>query len=634
MSISLFAIMTVGIVPLLASSLRGSNLSRSYTVGKNLAVESMEKIRGLPYNVSIGAQPTNGTVKTKVDVLDIYLPCATSSGCGGAGTNYNTAGVFTTTCTAGGIRPACPPTIPAGYTVTYNASFVQPNGSTPEQYTILTATTTPNLPATYDWQTTNKDRAPSKLAQIRVSVTWQTNGRAQSYDLETLKADRKFGSEKITGTGQVDYAVRAVTTFKDSAGRLSDLVATGASGTSSISLRLAALGGEVARAGQISLTREGTLTDPAQTLTEASPPPIGATSTLEAPPDQAPPSTSVPDSRTVVHPDICQDFTLSAALVPTCQRSQVGYLSSTENSALGVSASNERPSSSGTATFNPSASSFDMFVTGQRNTLGKNPLRLINETSYPSGGTISSPILSFRPNSGVADNDSCSPTAATIACRSMFAVTNGATGALNAADRRVETTARTGFAEARLFPVDFIDGSESGSKAVIRITDFTASVRCSATGSASAVASASWSARLRYYQEKVPDDGKTDGAYVSRSIDSSNFAAELAALKTSTGNPMVYEVPNNPTAIPPVSGPQQGDIYLFPKTDASGVHPSYLVDLVGTSPTASVGSGGRTASALITSALTLTTSPSDPDVPQSSLSLVMGALSCSAADRR
>ena len=639
-SIGLFAVMTVGVVPLLASSIKGSTLSRSYTVGKNLAVESMERIRGLPYNVAIGAQPTNdGINKTKVDVLDLYFPCATSTGCGGPGTSY-AAGVFTTVCSVGSSTPACPRAIPEGYTVSYFASFVQPSTSTPETYTPLTALTSPPLPTGingYDWKSTSRDRAPSKLLKILVSVSWEIGEDPQSYDLETLKSERKFGSEKIVGTGQVDHAVKVVTTFNEGLGQPSTLAATGARSSSSISLRLAALGSEVARAGEITLVREGTLTEPAQAL--ATPPPTGATSSVQAPPDQAPAGTSTTASA-LTHPDFCQDRSLSPALLPACQRSQVGYLAATETSGLSVGASNEVPAAAGTATMNPSiASSFDMFVNGQRNASdSKNPLRLINEPSYNSGSTVGAPVFSIRPTAtGVATNADCSPSAALVACRSMFATTSATTGALGAANRRVETTARTGFAEARFFPVDFIPGSASSSKAVLRLSNFTASTRCVATGSsATSSATAAWSADLDYYSETRPNDGETKGSYLPADaklkVNSTNFASVIGLLKST--NPMIYEVPDNPAAIPPVTGPQDDDIYLFPRAGVLKAHPSYLIDLAGATVTTQVGSDGRTASALITSALSLTTGPTDPDRIETSLVVSLGALSCSAADRR
>ena len=635
-AISIFAMMTIGVVPLLASSLKGSTLSRSYTVGKNLAVESMERIRGLPYNVAIGAQPTNdGISKTKVDVLDLYFPCATSTACGGPGTNY-TAGVFTTTCTVGGSAPACPQSIPAGYTVSYFASFVQPSTSTPEKYTPLTSTTSPKLPPTYDWKTTNQDRAPSKLLKINVSVAWQIAGDPQEYELETLKAERKFGSEKIVGTGQVDHAVKVVTTFNDGVSQPSTLAATGARSSSSISLRLAALGSEVARAGEITLIREGTLTTPAQPLAT---PPTGATSSLQAPPDQTSTGTSTTASA-ITHPDFCQDRTFTPGVLPTCQRSQVGYLAGTETSGLGVTASNEMPSAAGTATINPAiSSSFDLFVNGQKNALdSKNPLRLINESSYTSGSTVGAPVFSVRPTaSGLGSNADCSPSAALIACRSMFAVTSATTGAIGGPSRRVETTAQTGLAEARFFPVDFIPGSASASKAVLRLSNFTASTRCVASGSpTTSSATAAWSADLDYYSETRPNDGETKGSYLPADakikINSTNFLTVIDLLKST--NPMVYEVPDNPAAVPPVTGPQDTDIYLFPKAGVLQAHPSYLIDLTGAEVKTEVGGDGRTASALITSALSFTTGPTDPDRVETSLLVSLGALSCSAADRR
>ncbi|HEX2196941.1 MAG TPA: type II secretion system protein, partial [Actinomycetota bacterium] len=42
----IFSLVTLGTTPLLLSSIRGATLSGSFTVGKNLASEAMERVRG------------------------------------------------------------------------------------------------------------------------------------------------------------------------------------------------------------------------------------------------------------------------------------------------------------------------------------------------------------------------------------------------------------------------------------------------------------------------------------------------------------------------------------------------------------------------------------------------------------
>jgi prepilin-type N-terminal cleavage/methylation domain-containing protein len=94
-----FTIVTLGVIPLLASSIRGSNTSRAGTVGKNIVVEAMERARGLPFYVSHAADASD------VDLLDFYYP--SSAGASG--------GVYTVNCPSGTTDPACPGDIPDDY---------------------------------------------------------------------------------------------------------------------------------------------------------------------------------------------------------------------------------------------------------------------------------------------------------------------------------------------------------------------------------------------------------------------------------------------------------------------------------------------------------------------------------------
>ncbi len=83
-AMSVFGIITLGTVPLVLTSLKGAALSRSYTVGKNLAVQAMERARGLPYYVDFPTQKAYASdtgAPRKVDLLDMYYPSSTFSTC-------------------------------------------------------------------------------------------------------------------------------------------------------------------------------------------------------------------------------------------------------------------------------------------------------------------------------------------------------------------------------------------------------------------------------------------------------------------------------------------------------------------------------------------------------------------------
>ena len=91
-SLSIFSLITLGMAPLMAGSIRGTALARSYTVGKNFAAESMERVRGFPFFESMKGAAT----PPRQDVLDFYFPDR-QSGASGSGFNA-TANTYTTIC--------------------------------------------------------------------------------------------------------------------------------------------------------------------------------------------------------------------------------------------------------------------------------------------------------------------------------------------------------------------------------------------------------------------------------------------------------------------------------------------------------------------------------------------------------
>ena len=662
-ALTIFTLVTVGIFPLLASSIRGATLSRSTTVGKNVAVRAMERIRGLPFSRSVA---TTSSAR-KVDVLDLFFPCAPASnganpacaltgqplGATDTGTQYVytgtladplrpttplPTGTFTTTCTTVTIpsNAACPRSLPEGYSIRFDAQYVKGSNTNPETYSALTATTTPALPTTYNWSAVATEATPSQIVKIRINVYWTIGDDTELYELESLVAERKLAVEKIRGTGKVDYAVRVLTTYNSGGPALSDMSALGAQSSAGITSRLIAVAEEIATGGQALLTRQATATDESVPL--ASPPPVGASGSYAAPPDQTLPDPSATASAQIVtHPEMCQNPTLTTT--SGCQLKSVGFLAPTHIKAASVAVAADLPTANGSALFSPlSTATFDMYVDPQRNvdTATKNPLQLEPNAAHNSSGLIDHPAFSIRPDSGTANNTNCIPTGSPISCRSMYATTNATTTALSSATRGVETTATTGFAEMRLFPATFIPGSQGASKSAIEIFNFTARVNCKATGSTTganaAVATTSWSAQLRYWRENSglgQNDGITSGGYSSAiTITSSNVAAQITSLKNS--NPLIYEQPGIPFLLQP------GDLYMFPKQNLlqGGQYPSLFSDMQGSPGSFSVTENGTVTSASIGGALTFLTNAIDPDVPQSAMSIVLGSLSCSAADRR
>lgn len=246
-----FSLVTLGVFPLLASSVRGTNLSRSFTVGKNVGVKAMERIRGLPYSLNqLGV----------LDVLDMYLPNAQAP-------NYS-GGVYTTVCTSTSTSPSCPRDIPSGYSIEFRAAFVPFGGGAP---IVVTSTQYPssNLP---------KEQLPSQMVDISVITKWNFPGTQEQYTLRTLVGDRKFGVTKISGVARVDHGVQVLTSY-NSGSELRDLTVTGGVAHSTISLRTSAEANQVVQSGVLRVVDASDPSAPDVALFE------GASDVLSAPPD-------------------------------------------------------------------------------------------------------------------------------------------------------------------------------------------------------------------------------------------------------------------------------------------------------------------------------------------------------------
>jgi prepilin-type N-terminal cleavage/methylation domain-containing protein len=485
-ALTVFTIVTLGVTPLLISSMRGASLSRSFTKGKNVAVEAMERIRGLPFFVSVGS--VTPVTQPRVDVLDLYFPDMGSSGSSG----YQSAtSTFVTNCTANSDSPApsgplaCPARVPAGHTVKFEATFVTPSGSG----------FVPVAPSGYNWNSTSTETPPSPLLKMVVIVLWTHGGATRTTTLTTLLGERDLADDEVRGSGDIDYVVQGRTGYVDSGGIPSNVVAVVGSAESSIESRTVTAADQTVESGRVTLTREEVGSEQAVTLADE----FGAVASHHAPPNSYPAPDVVGGPVAVTHPDFGQP---------------VATLGLNVADSLGVKVEDDLPAAIGGFAFNaPLVPDVEIF-----NDIG---VRGLNELRLVAGAMLGTERVGLTQLSGqtTAHATALSPTAA----------------------REVEATATADLPKLRLLPATFVTHPDG---AVIVITDFTASVSCRATASApTADASGSWSATLHYWADSNPGDGIALGQYVSVPLSGavgSTATDPLAELRQNS-NPLVFD---------------------------------------------------------------------------------------------
>jgi prepilin-type N-terminal cleavage/methylation domain-containing protein len=573
-ALAVFTIMTLGIVPLLLTSIRGGALSRSYTVGKNVALQAIERARGLPYFVDYATQrgyTNNVPPYRKVDLLDLYFPADAPGD------------VYTTTCTSSGSSdPACPRNLPAGYSVEFRARFVTPvTSGSQETYNLVP------VPSTYSWNPdpyANQDAPQGQILELTVTSSWTFGGRTRSFGVTSLIGDREFGEVSVRGVAKVDYAVNVQTRYTDAAGAKSQLIANGGIAESRVETKTASMADQSVQAAEIELTEVPS--DPSITpidLESVS----GASSFHHAAPDAIPSGASQ-----------------SAQSIPT-----TAGIDGTRTSNLKVAVANELPTSNGTFVFDaPGGTERLLWVNGQVGSTNSSQLQLDN----------SSDLVSFRPR----------------ASRTLTGTTSAVTADVASVSRRVETAASVSFGRLRILPTlpssgigGVINNNTdvfTSERAVVVIDDFTASVNCKATGTTSggnaATGSKSWEAKLYYWKDVQPADNIASGTYESVTLSSANATDPLSAV-TST-NPLVYD------AVDP-----DKDIYLFnrPADNKKGYLQSWNSEL-GQSVT--VNGTGVSVKSSINEAIRVVTAPTNPAEADSSISVSIGKLRCDSLDAR
>lgn len=587
-----FSLVTIGLIPLMAASLRGPNLSRSFTVGKNIAVEAMERVRGLPFYRSQTAAAGD------VDVLDYYFP------------RYDAASptVFTTICVGGArVLPSCPRDVPSGYTVTFRASFVAADGGT-----VLTP------PATYDSDVAAADEPPSQLLRMTVTTSWQLLGQARNYTLDTVVGAR-LSDLAVQGVAIVNYGVKVSTSFEGS--EQHSLTVTAGNSDSRIETRSASVADQAVRVARLELVN---VTDPTEPdLVEE-----GDVELLHAPPT---PPTPVDASAPAVA------LSLLGLQVAGVDETLAGE--SAPEADLEVDVSSELPRAQGGFTFGSPAGEAD----GEMDVWVDHPhaLRFTEESCGDADDG----------EEGESEDPGCAlrllPGADLVQLRqqlgeslSGWALTE--TGAVGSFDRGVRGRAHVEFPQLALFPTTFApDG-------VFLVESFQADVSCDATANAfSAAASAGWGATIRYW------DGLANAYSTPMSVSvSAPPAAGTDPLRPLRDqNPIILVDPD--VSAERVEGSAAGDVHLFPavhehpRGDGTLVrheHQGYLRDLQGLRNPRTVpdAQSGRTAVANTTGsvggAISIDTVPiptaEDSGFNPTAIGVLLGSLECRTEDAR
>jgi prepilin-type N-terminal cleavage/methylation domain-containing protein len=461
-SLLIFSLVTLGTTPLLLSSIRGASLSGSFTAGKNLTSQAMERVRGFPFFESV----KNLTTPPRRDVLDLYFPDRVA-GSGGSGfvaatNSYVTLCTATSKLPAGSAGQACPPRVPQGFTIRYDAQFVNP-GAAPAAGAKQTFVTQP--PATnYNWATTATESPPARLMLIKVTTSWTAEGKARSYTLSSIVGVRHLTAEQFRAHGKVGSVVLTRTSFVDASGRLSNLTVNGGESESSLSSRALAEADQEVRGARAMLVRQEYLDSsgnlvPAVTLQDTA----AAAAVLHAPPNP------------VISPVSGGNFTMSHPEIPSLPIAFVGNTSVMETGAA-IDVLNELPRAIGNLRYTSTGNQATIWVNNQADLGSSTQLML-------SPGSNEGMVTFVRSGSNRMRADTSAQ---------AYSLTTSGGG-------YVESKANAGFYEMRLFPTTFISASE---RSVVTIRNFTASFTCRAVANTgAAVATGTWSAELRYWED-------------------------------------------------------------------------------------------------------------------------------------
>jgi prepilin-type N-terminal cleavage/methylation domain-containing protein len=655
-ALGVFAIVTLGVVPLLGSALKGSALARSQTVAQQAGRNMMERIEGTKWFTSYDAKPNK-----RVDILDLYFPQATNTGTlpgqtftsGAANAPVTgTGGLFTTICPPpSGTNPACPTDMPTGYTMTIKAAFVKKvTTTTPETYSMVapcTGVSTPTASCTgaYSWNTQAKDAPPADLMDVNVVMSWTLNGTPHSFQLRTIIGDRRFSAPlaadvgptptastappgsatiKMRGNANIDYVMQVSTGFSSTAAGTgcatppckSQLTMTMGESESRIQTSdTSSTADQTTTTGETRIVR----TYPAAQAPPPTPPPdllsvTKSSTTLHAPPTQTLATSSTDSaSATINHPDLAN--------------ANEAFIQGGDNRNLIVDAgtSNELPQAQGYfQTWGTTDGATESYIKNSQ----------WDFTTYKMA--VGQPIVFLQRFASVNPD------------HQLGSYTKVNTTALNSASRYVQSTAHAGFAFAQWLRLQMSTQGQGIAWNMLQVVGFFADVNCKATANpATASATASWYAGISYYYDPTnngsisnpPTSGNitlnSSGNDVYNGVSVANALDSLQA-----ANPLEFDGTS-------VCCSATSDIYMFEERDpvtGNMTKRGYLTDVAELkNPPTTISADGRSVTADLNGAIRIDTAPMNVNAtnpalaapfPEYAATISFGNLSCEAVDNR
>jgi prepilin-type N-terminal cleavage/methylation domain-containing protein len=650
-ALGVFAIVTLGVVPLLGAALRGTSLSRSETVSENTARQMMERVQGLKWFTSWNSKAE------KVDLLDLFYPSLSSNaamgqsysatdtnpplvGNGGTGTQ---GGIFTTTCPPPTTpNPACAGvTLPSGYTMTIKAAFVKAvTGSSPQTYQIVTP---PTSPAYAYNSTTGADAPPAQLMDVDVAVNWTVNGRARTFRLRSIIGEHHFvapaavvatgspspttppGATKIRAVARLDYILRVQNGFSSSSAGTgcatppcsSDLDAIIGNSESDIEAGDNTTADSVVRMADLSIARSY----PTPQVPPPTPPPdlsgyTGITATVHAPPTAANTSMCLPappncNTDTIItHPDFSGP-------------PQVGSVGGTKITAISADVSAGIPTTTASFQLNNACGSVDSwFNNNQADLAGSGFLRL-NSTVTP--------IRNIRTNSD--------PSCTTTLKRNKGTTTATSTALTPTSSRKVQATVSARLYQLGMLQTNWIT-SPINHPFEFTILDWSALLDCKSTPNGGAYAVGGWSATGLYYFDangngSTPDASPRGATIAFNSPGNDTITAffnDSTQTVVTTPNAIDWLKANNPLIYD--GNGLANEIYLF--DDPAAGKKGYFTGASEYKPpgTGDVSTDGRTTSHTMDAALRFDTNQLSATAPDTAYNISIGKMSCEAVDNR
>ena len=641
-AITIFALITIGIVPLLGTAMRGSAATRTESVGRNLAAKTLERLRGLQYHTAYSATPR------KVDLLDHFFPGRTPAYAPpSTKTGFDTASnSFVTTCDNLSTAPACKTLpssaeIPDGYTVEVRLTFKD----------VDTPSTTVPVPASYAWDAaTDQDAPPSLLAQVNVTTTWTVGASQRTFNLASYLADRQRASlpsgsgpppppppgppappasVKLRAEARIDYAVEGTTTYQDtqSTPRKTDVTLTmGTAQAYGEQLDSGSKADLTVRAGTVRAVRAADPADSGDAGVDSSV--TGAVLDAHAPPD----ATSTTTTTTTTNQTLNTTEVNAPNGMGYVSPSQAGTLTGTRGA--GPIVTGGLPFVKGYYDFNGTTSYSP--VTSNQVHMWLNAQYSPSSSSLPGSATTENP---YNVRTSIGNN-----WYKMLAIRDPHSIPGfpdprgeveiDSTDVAPASTRVVHAKSTISPGGSILFLPTYNLTSDTS---LFMFEDFTASVTCDAKADPaySSTATGSWSAKLRYHHDSNNNSSTALGSFVT-----------TLPTQTLTGNPHVPVGDTNPLQtiknLNGGNGPLVYDnsnstyeVYLFEGNGKRGILKDWSMSGLQTS----ISADDRVVSAEYNGIIRVETSPLRGPLPttahpQSDMTLSIGKLGCKAEDYR